>query len=154
NRGAPGRGGRANLTARLCGCVFSGYDEKVLRVMRNDREKEMSTSDIPFDTFLTASTFWTPLPGPSRKRTVQPYLYRVTYCNPDREEAGWGVAWQVTGGRLAYEVAAEREEGGGLRWHGTCADAVYRAENEGRPCKHVKGLLGAGRPRGDARQAG
>jgi hypothetical protein len=106
-------------------------------------------STIPFNTFLVSSSFYTPVPGPDRKRTIQPYRYQVTYCNPDPYEVGCAVMWEVTGGRLAYQVALERDEGGEFQWHCTCADAIYRAENEGRHCKHVSGLLALGRPRSD-----
>ena len=106
----------------------------------------MKRSTIPFDSFLAASTFFVPVPGPDRKRTIHPYHYRVTYCAHDSNEVGCAVAWEVSGGRLSYQVALEREEDGGFRWHCTCADAIYRAENEGRHCKHVNGLLALGRP--------
>ena len=102
---------------------------------------------MPFHTYLTASTFFTPLPGPDRRRRIHPYLYRITYCNPDPASVGCALTWEVTGGRLSYQVALERQENGRLRWHCTCADAIYRAENEGRVCKHVKGLLSVGRNR-------
>ena len=95
-----------------------------------------------FDTYLAASTFHAPIPGPDRKRTISPYLYRVTYCNDDGEEPGCALAWEVTGGRISYQIALERVEDGHLRWYCTCADAVYR----GRICKHVRGLIGLGRP--------
>jgi hypothetical protein len=51
------------------------------------------------------------------------------------------MTWEVSGGRLTYQIALEEDEGGGLRWHCTCADTVFRAEAEGRFCKHVRGLL-------------
>jgi hypothetical protein len=38
----------------------------------------------------------------------------------------------------------ERDEAGNLRLHCTCADAVFRAEEDGRFCKHVRGLLQIG----------
>ena len=104
-------------------------------------------SAVPFDTYLAASAFFTPVPGPDRKRTVRPYLFRVTYCNADPLEAGCAMTWAVSGGRLSYQIALERTEEGDLRWHCTCADAIFRAENEGRHCKHVKALLSLGRPR-------
>lgn len=100
---------------------------------------------LPFDNILAASTFLTPLPGPDRKRSLRDYQYRVVYCTPDPDETGCAVLWEVTGGRLSYQVALERGERGDLRWHCTCADAVFRAENEGRHCKHVRGLLELGR---------
>ena len=101
---------------------------------------------LPFDSFLAASTFFAPLPGPDRKRSLRPYHYRVVYCTPEPDEVGCAVLWEVTGGRLSYQVALERSERGDLRWHCTCADAIFRAENEGRHCKHVRGLLELGRP--------
>src|SRR5439155_17995728 len=95
-----------------------------------------------FDTYLAASTFHAPVPGPDRKRTIRPYLYRLTYCNEDAGEPGCTLACEVVGGRESYQIALERQEDGNLRWHCTCADAVYRE----RICKHVRGLLGLGRP--------
>jgi hypothetical protein len=60
--------------------------------------------------------------------------------------------WEVFGGRLTYQVALEREVGGGLRWHCTCADAVYRGEEVAdHRCKHVRGLVALGRARGPAK---
>jgi hypothetical protein len=52
---------------------------------------------------------------------------------------------------MAYQVALERDERGRHRWHCTCADAIYKAEEQGRVCKHVQGLLefGAALPRPD-----
>jgi hypothetical protein len=54
------------------------------------------------------------------------------------------LAWEVSGGRSPYQIAVEREENGRLRLHCTCADAVFRAELEGRFCKHVLGFLQTG----------
>src|SRR5262245_4724884 len=101
--------------------------------------------NLPFDTYLAASTFYTPVPGPARSRACRPYRYRVTYCSPDPAEVGCAMTWEVLGGRMSYQVALERRQDGELRWHCTCADAVYRGENEGRACKHVKGLIAVGR---------
>jgi len=54
--------------------------------------------------------------------------------------------WEVLGGRLDYQIALERAESGDLRWHCTCADAVYRGEYDSRHvCKHVRGLKELGR---------
>ena len=53
------------------------------------------------------------------------------------------MTWEVFGGRASYQVALEREWDGGLRWHCTCADAVYRD----RVCKHIRGLIALGRPK-------
>jgi len=96
-----------------------------------------------FDTFLTSSLFFSPIPGPDRKRTIRPYLYRVTYCNEEPDEVGCAMAWEVFGGRMTYQVALEREWDGKLRWHCTCADSVYRE----RQCKHIQGVKALGRPR-------
>jgi hypothetical protein len=89
---------------------------------------------------------FTLLPGSDRKRDVRAYRYRLTYRNSQPDGTGCVMTWEVSGGRLIYQIALEREENGGLRCHCTCADAVYRAENEGRYCKHVLGLLEFGRP--------
>ncbi len=93
-----------------------------------------------------ASVLFTLLPGPSRKRCVIAYRYQLTYRNPDPDASGCVMTWDVTGGRLTYQIALERQEDGQLRCHCTCADAVFRAEEEGRCCKHVEGLLEFGRP--------
>jgi hypothetical protein len=81
------------------------------------------------------------LPGPDRKRSETPYCYRLTHR--DLETAGpvCVFLWVVSGGRQEYQIALERDESGNLRLHCTCADAIYRAENEGRFCKHIRGLL-------------
>jgi hypothetical protein len=93
---------------------------------------------------------WTAtLPGPDRKRSAARYEYRVTYRNPDEEGAGCVLLWEVAGGRLGYQIALERDDAGTLRLHCSCADAIYRAEAEGRFCKHVRGLLEIGRRRAD-----
>jgi hypothetical protein len=81
------------------------------------------------------------LPGPDRKRTHRPYCYQVTYRNPEPGSIGCALLWEVTGGRMEYQIALERDESGKCRLHCTCADAVFRAEDEGRFCKHVEGLL-------------
>jgi hypothetical protein len=87
------------------------------------------------------------LPGPDRQRTLSPYCYRMTYRNPDAESAGCVLSWEVLGGRNIYQIALERAEDGGMRYHCTCADAVYRGEDRRHVCKHVQGLLALGRPR-------
>lgn len=87
----------------------------------------------------------TQLPGPDRKRSPRPYHYRLLYRNPNPTAVGCAIAWEVSGGRLDYQVAVELKENGTLRLHCTCADAIFRAENEGRFCKHVHGLLLCGR---------
>src|SRR4051794_30627971 len=81
------------------------------------------------------------LPGPSRKRTQTAYGYRLIYRNEVPDAAGCVLLWEVTGGREPYQIALELERSGGLRLHCTCADAIYRAESQGRFCKHVLGLL-------------
>lgn len=89
---------------------------------------------------------FTLLPGPDRKREARPYGYRVTYRNPDAEGVGCVMLWEVSGGRLHYQIALERDETGGLRLHCSCADAIYRGEaEEGHVCKHVRGLIDLGR---------
>ncbi len=94
----------------------------------------------------------TVLPGPDRKRTAVSYHYRLSYRNPCPEAVGCVMTWEVSGGRLVYQVAVERTAVGGLRLHCTCADAVYRAENEGRFCKHIHGLLRLGTVPTEARE--
>jgi hypothetical protein len=82
------------------------------------------------------------LPGPDRKRTLSLYCYRVTYRSPDPGEPGCVMTGEVTGGRQAYQVALERTGGDGLLWHCSCADAVYRGEDDPKHvCKHVRGLV-------------
>jgi hypothetical protein len=85
------------------------------------------------------------IPGPTRRREPVPYCYRMTYENPQRFATGCLIQWDVMGGRDIYQVALERQENGRLRWHCTCADAVYRGEKRAGPCKHVRGLQTAGR---------
>src|SRR5579872_7400281 len=85
------------------------------------------------------------LPGPTRKRMPSPYRYRLTYRNPHPGEPGCALLWEIAGGRLPYQIALERGRRGDLRWHCTCADAVYRGENEPHVCKHVRGLRELGR---------
>ncbi len=85
------------------------------------------------------------LPGPTRKRELSPYCYRLAYRNPEPGVAGCALLWEVFGGREVYQIALERRRGGDLLWHCTCADAVYRGENEPHTCKHVRGLQMLGR---------
>ena len=89
------------------------------------------------------------LPGADRKRTRSVYHYRLAYRSPYPEEAGCVALWEIIGGRMPYQVALERDDRGRHAWHCTCADAVYKAEEQGRVCKHVQGLLefGAALPR-------
>src|SRR5215207_3380616 len=107
----------------------------------------MEETTIPFNTFLAASTFHSPVPGPDRRRTTKPYEYRVTFLARNPGEVGCAMTCEVVGGRSSYQVALERQAGGRLRWHCTCADAVYRGEQTGRLCKHVRGVLALGRPK-------
>lgn len=80
------------------------------------------------------------LPGPNRKRTPAEYRYRLTYRNPTPAEDGCVMVWDVVGGRLPYQIAVERI-GKAMRWHCTCADAVYREDELHHRCKHVRGLV-------------
>ena len=79
------------------------------------------------------------LPGPDRKRTLAEYRFRLTYRNPAADEEGCVMVWEVSGGRMPYQIAAERV-GSRVRWHCSCADAVYREDEPGHRCKHVRGL--------------
>ncbi len=94
---------------------------------------------------LAAAEVFASLPGPTRKRALSPYCYRLTYRNPDPGGRGCVLLWDVYGGRDTYQIALEREPAGGLRWHCTCADAVYRGEDAPHVCKHVRGLQALGR---------
>ena len=42
---------------------------------------------------------------------------------------------------MSYQIALERDDAARHFWHCTCADAVFKAEEQGRVCKHVQGLL-------------
>ncbi len=86
----------------------------------------------------------TVLPGPDRKRSARAYSYRLTYRNPNPQAGGCVMTWEVEGGRVPYQIAIERGEEGVLRLHCTCADAIFRAEPEGRFCKHIHGFLHIG----------
>lgn len=82
------------------------------------------------------------LPGPDRKRLLSAYVYRVTYRNPAAGETGCVMTWDVSGGRMPYQIALERTADGDQRWHCSCADAVYRGEDDPKHlCKHVRGLI-------------
>src|SRR5258708_1931037 len=94
---------------------------------------------------LAADVVFAALPGPTRKRTPSPYCYRLTYQNPDSLAEGCVLSWDVLGGRDVYQIALERQASGRLRWHCSCADAVYRGENRAHVCKHVRGLQALGR---------
>lgn len=85
------------------------------------------------------------LPGPTYKRLPKEYSFRLCHQSDDPEASGCVLLWQVEGGRQLYQIALEREDSGLLRWHCTCADAVYRGENSPYKCKHVRGLLSYGR---------
>ena len=82
------------------------------------------------------------LPGPDRKRSLAPYLYRMTFRTATPGEPGCAATWEIYGGRENYQISLERTGGGELLWHCTCPDAVYRAD-EANPhyCKHVRGLI-------------
>lgn len=84
------------------------------------------------------------LPGPDRKRQPAAYRYSLTFRNPETGP-GCVMVWDVNGGRMSYQIALERDEVGTLHLHCTCADAIFRAEPEGRFCKHVRGLLDIGK---------
>ena len=99
----------------------------------------------PIPTFHTANLVVAALPGPTRQRTRSPYLYRLTYRSPEPAVPGCALLWDVLGGRSRYQIALERETTGGLRWHCTCADAVYRGETRAHSCKHVRGIQALGR---------
>jgi hypothetical protein len=92
------------------------------------------------------TTLVTLLRSPGRKRTTTLYHYRVIHQNPDPHAAGCVILWEVSGGRSVYQLALERTEAGVLRVQCTCADAVFRAEDQGRFCKHVQGLIQFARP--------
>jgi hypothetical protein len=88
--------------------------------------------------------YLTVLPGPTRKRSQSLYYYRLVHRCAHPGDTGCVALWEVLGGRMSYQIALERDEAGAHYWHCTCADAVYRAEDEGRVCKHVRGLLAFG----------
>ena len=82
------------------------------------------------------------LPGADRKRSPGLYCYRVTFRSPTGQEPGCVMTWDVSGGRGTYQIALERLVPGRMKWHCTCADAVYRGEQDpNHRCKHVTGLL-------------
>ena len=81
------------------------------------------------------------VPGPDRKRRPVPYSYRIAYRDSDAPVGGCVMVWDVSGGRLPYQIAAERVRTG-VRYHCTCADSVYRTDRDpGHVCKHVAALL-------------
>jgi hypothetical protein len=82
------------------------------------------------------------LPGADRKRSPGLYCYRVTYRNFENPDPGCVMTWEVTGGRNTYQVALEKIGPDRMKWHCTCADAVYRTDVDPKHvCKHVTGLL-------------
>jgi hypothetical protein len=102
---------------------------------------------------MTDSILFTHLPGPDRKRSRTRYGYRLTYRDPDQKAVGCALTWEVSGGRIPYQIALERDAAGNVKLHCTCADAVFRAEDKGQFCKHVRGLLQFGK-RSQAAEAG
>jgi hypothetical protein len=100
----------------------------------------MSTRTKPSRQGVSPDVFFAALPGPTRKRLPSPYCYRLTYRNPDATAPGCVLSWDVLGGREVYQIVLERQPSGRLRWHCSCADAVYRGENQPHRCKHVRGL--------------
>jgi hypothetical protein len=89
----------------------------------------------------SAFLFQAVLPGPTRRRVPAPYRYRLIYRTPEPAEPGCALLWEVEGGRMSYQIALERQENGGLRYHCTCPDAVYRGEDAPHVCKHVLALM-------------
>ena len=109
------------------------------------------TLNPPKPTLTIVTTF---LPGPDRKRTFRPYHFRVTYRNPEPNEPGCAMTWEVLGGREPYQISLEKLAARDCRWYCSCADAVYRGEDDpGHICKHVQGLLDTLPAVGAARQA-
>jgi hypothetical protein len=77
-----------------------------------------------------------------RRRTLAEYQFRVSYRTPNPQEPGCVLLWEVSGGRLPYQIALERTDSQELHWHCTCADAVYRGGVDSKhQCKHVHGLI-------------
>jgi hypothetical protein len=105
----------------------------------------MVKTQRPLRTRLTPNVLYTLLPGPTRKREPSPYQYRLIYRNALPCEPGCLLLWEVHGGRMNYQIALERQDNGGLAYHCTCADAVYRGADRPHQCKHVKALLAQGR---------
>lgn len=101
----------------------------------------MLTTTEQIETHEEPVILYARIPGPDRKRTPARYSYRLTYRDLESRGPCCIFVWEVSGGRLPYQIALERDEAGALRMHCTCADAVYRGDNEARFCKHVRGLL-------------
>jgi hypothetical protein len=104
---------------------------------------------LPLDDAHNESILRRLLPGPDRKRQECAYSYRLIYRNTS-PAPGCAMIWEVFGGRAAYQITLENAEDGRLQLHCTCADAVVRAEAEGRFCKHIRGLLQFGRALGES----
>jgi hypothetical protein len=96
--------------------------------------------------YLAADVILALLPGPGRRRLPSPYRFILSYRTEEPQTTGCLCTWEVLGGRLEYQIALEREETGDLRYHCTCADAIYRGADLPHVCKHVRGLLALGRP--------
>ena len=95
----------------------------------------------PIEVSDAGGVILTLLPGPDRKRTNAVYRYHVRYRNHDPAEPGCLMTWEVLGGREGYQISLERTSCGTFRWHCTCADAIYRGDDDHRHrCKHVRGL--------------
>ena len=108
----------------------------------------MSAAYRPQRPGLPRNIFFAILPGPTRKRSASPYCYRLTYESQEPLVPGCAMMWEVYGGRTTYQVALERDVSGELRWHCTCADHVYRGEqDEPHVCKHVRAIVEHGRPK-------
>jgi hypothetical protein len=81
------------------------------------------------------------LPGPDRKRLPKQYHFTITYRNPKVQDSGCVMTWEVQGGRMAYQIALEQTPTGKRQWHCSCADAIFRGEdNPNHQCKHVQAL--------------
>jgi len=104
------------------------------------------TTNLP-RTYTTLGLLSVIVPGPDRKRLPAPYAYRIAYRNAEAGDGECAMVWEVYGGRLPYQIAAERTTDG-VVYHCSCADAVYRGEdNPGHVCKHVQALLDTFPPR-------
>jgi hypothetical protein len=112
----------------------------------------MTTKNRYHRSNLPPTVVFASLPGPTRKRLASAYCYRLTYRNENTREPGCALMWDVMGGREIYQIALERLTDGGLYWHCTCADAIYRGDGR-HLCKHVKGLIEQGRARREAVEA-
>ena len=56
------------------------------------------------------AVYLTVLPGPDRRRSRSLYHYRAVHRSARPGDAGCVAAWEVVGGRMAYQVALERDE--------------------------------------------